>query len=72
MATRITKKRLEWLAGIASCEMGQEITVCNAPHYGGWAVEINNGSRKILQRTTAAACQAFLEGLIYACEDIKK
>ena len=72
MAKRITKKRLEWLADIASCEMGQEITVCNAPHYGGWAVEINKGSRRILERTTAAACQAFLEGLIYACEDVKK
>ena len=72
MATRITKKHLEWLADIASCEMGQEITVCNAPHYGGWAVEINKGSRRILERTTPAACQAFLEGLIYACKGMSK
>jgi hypothetical protein len=67
---RITKKHLEWLAGIASVEIGQEITLCNAPHYGGWAVEIKNGSRRIMARKSAQACEAFLEGLIYGAGKI--
>lgn len=72
MATRITKARLEYLAGQASDILGKELTLCNAPHYGGWAVETNNGSRKVMERKSAQACEAFLQGIIYANEEMNK
>lgn len=66
MASRITKKRLESLAAQASEVVGKEITLCNAPHYGGWAVETNQGSRRIMERKSAQACESFLQGILYA------
>jgi len=53
MTNRITKPRLESLAAQASEIIGKEITLCNAPHYGGWAVETNQGSRRIMERKSA-------------------
>ena len=66
MATRITKARLEYLAGQASHLIGKELTLCNAPHYGGWAIETNKGSRRLMERKSAQACEAFLQGVILA------
>ena len=66
MSNRITKSRLEYLAAQASDVIGKEITLCNAPHYGGWAVEINQGSRRIMERKSAQACEAFLQGILVA------
>ena len=68
MAQRITKKRLEYLAAQASECLKTELTLSNVPHYGGWAIEINNGSRRLTQRKSAEACEAFLEGVILASE----
>ena len=64
MNNRITKSRLEWLAAQASEVIGKEITLCNAPHYGGWAVETDHGSRRIMERKSAQACEAFLQGIL--------
>jgi len=66
MTNRITKARLEYLASQASEVIGKEITLCNAPHYGGWAVETNQGSARIMQRKSAQACESFLQGILYA------
>ncbi len=66
MNSRITKKRLEMLAAQASEILGKELTLCNAPHYGGWAIETNNGSRRVMERKSAQACEAFLQGVILA------
>ena len=66
MSNRITKSRLESLAARASEIVGKEITLSNAPHYGGWAVETNQGSRRIMERRDAKACEAFLLGILYA------
>ena len=66
MNNRITKTRLESLAAQASEVIGKEITLCNAPHYGGWAVETNQGSLRIMERKGAQACEAFLQGILYA------
>ena len=68
MNNRITKTRLESLAAQASEVIGKEITLCNAPHYGGWAVEINQGSTRIMERKSAQACESFLQGILYAGE----
>jgi|TARA_R110000765_G_scaffold11813_1_gene37198 hypothetical protein len=73
MANRITPTQLEKLADLVSAETGLDISICNAPHYGGWGVYINGGSTKVMQRSTPAACKSFLEGIsfgIYA--QIKK
>ena len=66
MTNRITKARLESLATQASEIIGKEITLCNAPHYGGWAVETNQGSHRIMERKSAQACESFLQGILYA------
>lgn len=66
MNNRITKARLESLAAQASEVIGKQITLCNAPHYGGWAVETNAGSVRIMDRKAAQACEAFLQGILYA------
>ena len=66
MNNRITKARLESLAAQASEIIGKEITLCNAPHYGGWAIETNKGSRRIMERKSAQACESFLQGILYA------
>jgi len=66
MTNRITKSRLESRAAQASETIGKEITLCNAPHYGGWAVETNQGSRRIMERKSAQACESFLQGILYA------
>ena len=70
MTNRITKSRLESLAAEASEIIGKEITLCNAPVYGGWAVETNQGSRRIMGRKSAQACESFLQGILYAGEKI--
>lgn len=64
--SRITKARLNSLAAQASQVIGKEITLCNAPHYGGWAVETNAGSMRIMERKSAQACESFLQGILYA------
>ena len=66
MNNRITKARLESLAAQASEIIGKEITLGNAPHYGGWAVETNQGSCRIMERKSAQACESFLQGILYA------
>lgn len=63
---RITKARLNLLAAQASQVIGKEITLCNAPHYGGWAIETNSGSMRIMERKNAQACESFLQGILYA------
>jgi len=66
MTNRITKIQLESLAAQASEIIGKEITLCNAPHYGGWAVKTNQGSCCIMKRKSAQACESFLQGILYA------
>ena len=68
MAQRIKKSHLEALAAQASECLKTELTLCNAPHYGGWVIETNNGSRRIMERKSAQACEAFLQGVILASE----
>ncbi len=65
MSNRITPKELEALADHAAMTTGLDITVSNAPHYGGWAIYINNGSTKIMERDTAKACRGFLNGILF-------
>jgi len=66
MTNRITKTQLESLAAQASEIIGKEIMLCNAPHYGGWAVTTNQGSCRIMERKSAQACESFLQGILYA------
>lgn len=63
---RITKRLLEAQVVAIKQVLNRDFELNNAPHYGGWQLTTNGGSRVVVNRCSAREMNSFLNGFITA------
>lgn len=63
---RITKTLLECQLAEINKHTHLDYELNNAPHYGGWQLTINGGSRVLVHRCSAREMHSYLNGFIAA------
>jgi hypothetical protein len=68
---RITSKDLQAQLEIVNETLGVSFDLNNAPHYGGWALTTDNGSRIVCHRCPPKEMSKFLLGMVNAYRILK-
>ena len=69
---RITKRLLEAQVVAIKQVLNRDYELNNAPHYGGWQLTENGGSRVVVHRCSAREMNMFLNGFITALYGIPR